>query len=262
MNNPSQPQGFHVSLQTPAGNLEATVTVPTQVIPISAIVPLLRSFGERAMSLEEEKQALIGEKTSCKKGCAACCRMMIPVSPPEAFSLMESIGRLSKVQQTLIRDRITDIKTKLKKVGLLEHLVQLSDSRQQLSDDDIEPINQAYYAQRLPCPFLVDEVCSIYEDRPAACRELLVTSPSELCSDMAKNPIRALPVHLRMGTILSLLWKEFTNAPARLIPLPLALDWVERHQIENTPSWTGVQLLEKGMNYMWEFLRQNTQKTP
>ena len=101
---------------------------------------------------------------------------------------------------------------------------------------EIEPLNHAYYAQSLPCPFLEDEICSIYEFRPAACRELLVTSPQELCQNMATNPIRALPVHLRMGTILSLLWKEFTQGPARLIPLPLAIDWAERHRSENTHS--------------------------
>lgn len=161
MNNPLQTHAFQVSLKTPAGNLEASISAPTQVIPISDIVPLLRSFGERAMGMEEEKHTSIGVTISCQKGCAACCRMMVPVSPPEAFSLKRAISRLSEVQQTHIQARITDTQAKLNEAGLLGRLVQLSETRQQLSDENIEPINQAYYAQRLPCPFLENEVCSI-----------------------------------------------------------------------------------------------------
>jgi len=183
--------------------------------------------------------------------------MMVPVSPPEAFALTDGIRHLPANQQTRIQERLTQTKNKLHETGLLSRLVQLSETPHQVNDDDIEPLNQAYYTHRLPCPFLENEVCSIYDLRPAACRELLVTSPPELCQDLATNPIQALPVPLRMGTILSLLWKELTKGPARLIPLPLAMDWAERHRSENTPRWTGVQLLEKGMNYMWEFLRQN-----
>ena len=214
------------------------------------------------MAMEKEKHASIGETISCQSGCAACCRMMVPVSPPEAFTLKEAIARLSETQQTQIRDRIANTQAKLNEAGLLGRLVQLSETHQQLSDENIEPINQDYYAQRLPCPFLENEICSIYEDRPAACRELLVTSPAELCQDLTTNPIRALPIHLRMGTVLSLLWKKFAGGPVRLIPLPLALDWADKHQSENTRRWTGIQLLEKGMNNMQEFLNQQADNNP
>lgn len=262
MTNQFKPEHFQVSLKTPVGNLEATVSVPTQVIPISDLVPLLRSFGERAMKLEGEKQTSNGETISCQKGCAACCRMLVPVSPPEAFALQQAISLFPESQQTKIKDRIKDTQGKLHEVGLMGQLVQISEARKQLSDEDIEPINQAYYAQRLPCPFLENEVCSIYENRPSACRELLVTSPAELCQELAINPIKALPVHLRMGTISSLLWKDFAGGPARLIPLPLALDWAQRHQTENTPTWTGVQILENGMSHIWRFLNHNADDSP
>ena len=250
-------ESFDVSLKTPAGLLEGTVKVPDQIIPITDIVPLFRSFGERVMSLEEEKCRSSGETISCRKGCASCCRMMVPVSPPEAFRLRKTITHLPESQQGQIRERIATIKTALLDNGLLFPLQELGESTLQKSDHDIEPLNQAYYSLRLPCPFLENEVCSIYEDRPAACRELLVTSPAELCQDLTANPIHALPVHLRIGTVLSLLWKDLTEGPARLIPLPLALDWAERHSGEDTLAWNGPQLLEKGMNQMWAYLNQS-----
>src|SRR3989442_10972831 len=61
----------------------------------------------------------------------------------------------------------------------------------------------------------------------AACRELLVTSPAELCQDLVQNPVTPLPVSMRIGSILGLVWGTLTSSPPRLIPLPMALEWAE-----------------------------------
>ncbi len=249
---------FRLSLPTPAGELRAEVTVPTSFIPVSDIVPLMRSLGEQALKLEEAKQQRAGQTPSCQKGCAACCRMLVPVSPPEAFALRGIIERLPAPQRDRIRDRLATIRNALNEDGLLGRLVQLSETRMQLSDEDVEPVNRAYYAKRLPCPFLEDEACSIYEFRPAACRELLVTSPAEFCQDIARNPIQALSMPFRTGTVLSLLWAKITGGPVRLIPLPLALDWADRHAQENPASHTGEQLLRMGLEHIWAFLHQRS----
>jgi hypothetical protein len=55
---------------------------------------------------------------------------------------------------------------------------------------------------------------------------------------------------------LGLLWGELTKTPARLIPLPLALDWAERHQRENQPTWQGPWLLDRALDKVWRFLSQ------
>lgn len=258
MSSPKQQETYRVSLQTPAGELQAEISVPTRFIPISDIVPLMRSLGEQALSLEEEKQRLAGKPISCQKGCAACCRPLVPVSPPEAFALKKMIDQLPGPQQEKIFSRLASTKSKLEEIGLFGKLVQLSETRTQLTDEDMEPINQAYYAQGLPCFFLENEVCSIYEFRPAACRELLVTSPSELCQDLAQNPVTPLPVPFRIVTVLSLMWAELTKGPTRLIPLPVALDWADRHAKENQSHKTGDSLLQMGLNKILGFLHQHS----
>lgn len=249
---------FRLALQTPAGELQAEISVPTQFIPVSDIVPLMRSLGEQALALEEDKSRLAGLSISCQKGCAACCRPLVPVSPPEAFALKKMINQLPGSHREKILSRLATIKGKLEETGLFGKLVQLSETRTQLTDEDMEPINQAYYAQQLPCIFLEDEVCSIYEFRPAACRELLVTSPRELCQDLAQNPITPLPVPFRIVTVLSLMWAELTKGPARLIPLPVALDWADRHAKKNQSTQTGESLLQMGLDKILGFLRQNS----
>jgi len=249
---------LEVSIKTPAGMLTTPVEVPTGFVPVTAMVPLMRRLGEQAQALEERKTLAAGEPISCKKGCAACCRMLVPVSAPEAFALKDMIGALPEARRQATLRKVAEANTRLEQAGLLARLTEIAETERQLSDEEMEPINRDYYALRMPCPFLENEVCSIYEDRPAACRELLVTSPAELCQDMVKNPVRPLRVPVRMGTVLGLLWSELAGGPARLIPLPVALDWAERHADDGAKIWKGAHLLEQAMDKVWRFLSQSS----
>ena len=256
---------FHVSLQTPAGPITTEISVPTGFVPVTSIVPLMRSLGEQAQGLEEQQARRSGESISCRNGCAACCRMLVPLSPPEVFALQASLDRLPAERQTRLRARLDATKLRLQETGLWEQLQAVSESPTTPTDEQLEPLNQAYYALRLPCPFLEEEHCSIYEDRPAACRELLVTSPAEFCDDLRDPRIRPLPLSLRIGTALGLLWADLTHTTARLIPLPIALDWAIRHVEEGKRAWPGTQLLDKAMDKLWrylsyEFERRKSQK--
>jgi Fe-S-cluster containining protein len=257
---PQASERFEISLNTPAGRLTTAVDVPTAFVPVTAIVPLMRRLGEEAQALEETRSSEIGNVRSCQKGCAACCRMLVPLSPPEAFAVREFVRALPTEQQDRIAARLAEARSILLTHGLWNQLTELAESSQKPDDDLLEPINQAYYALRMPCPFLEDNLCSIYSERPAACRELLVTSPAELCQDMAMNPVVPIPVPVRIGPVLGLLWGELTNTQPKLIPLPIALDWTERHQKENHRTWQGTQLLDAALDKVWRFLNQRFQQ--
>jgi Fe-S-cluster containining protein len=243
-----------VSLNTPAGQITVPVDIPTSFILVTEIVPVMRRLGEQAQSLEERRSIEAGETISCRKGCAACCRMLVPVSSPEAFALQHAVEAWPEERRRGLLPRLAEARRRLEQAGLLTSLTEIAETARQLTDDQVEATNRAYYALRMPCPFLVDEVCSIYEDRPAACRELLVTSPAELCQDLVRNPVKALPVPIRIGTIMGSLWAELTGGPTRLIPLPLALDWADRHAAENRRSWQARELLDKALTKIWRYL--------
>jgi Fe-S-cluster containining protein len=247
---------FEIALNTPAGQLTTAVEVPTGLVPVTAIVPLMRRLGEEAQVLELARSAEAGKTLSCRKGCAACCRMMVPLSAPEAFALREYVRSLPDERQQRISTRLARAKSLLLAQGLWRRLLELGETTGAPDDDELEPVNRDYYALRMPCPFLEDEVCSIYEERPAACRELLVTSPADWCQDLVNNPVEQVPVPVRIGSALGLLWGELTQTPARLIPLPVALDWADRHQRENQSTWQGTQLLDQALDTIWRFLSQ------
>jgi len=247
---------FEVALNTPAGRLTTAIDVPTGFIPITSIVTLTRRLGEEAAQLEVQQAAAAGQRISCRIGCAACCRMLVPLSAPEAFALREYIEQLPTDRRTFLLNRLCDTKDRLKREGLWDQLNDVAEASRPLPDEDLDPINQSYYALRIPCPFLENEMCSIYESRPSACRELLVTSPAELCQDLAQNPVMPLPVSMRMSSILGLVWGTLTSSPPRLIPLPMALEWAERHKEESRRTWPGASLLDQVLDSMWRFLSQ------
>ena len=247
---------FDIVLNTPAGQLSTTLDVPTGFVPVTAIVPAMRRIGEEAERLEERHAVEAGQHISCRMGCAACCRMLVPLSPPEAFALKDYVDSLPADRRHHIAQRLAETKSHLEEHGLLDQLSSVAEGTTTRSDEDFEPLNRAYYALRMPCPFLEQEMCSIYEARPAACRELLVTSPAEWCQDLVRNPVQPIPVPIRMGSALGLLWGELTQSSPRLIPLPIATDWAERHQTENQPRWPGTQLLDQALDKVWRLLSQ------
>jgi Fe-S-cluster containining protein len=247
---------FEIALNTPAGRVTTAVEVPTGFIPVTAIVPLIRRMGEEAQALEAARVTDSGKTVSCHKGCAACCRMMVPVSAPEAFALREVIRSLPLERQQRLSERLDETRSILHSHGLWHRLLELAETTEVLDDEALEPVNREYYALRMPCPFLEDEQCSIYDDRPAACRELLVTSSASWCENVTKNPVEQVPVPLRISSVLGLLWSELTGSPARLIPLPVALEWAERHEGEGHKNWQGARLLDRALDKAWRLLSQ------
>lgn len=245
-----------IALNTPAGQVTTAVEAPTGFVPVTAIVPLIRRLGAEAQALEEARSTATGKAVSCHKGCAACCRMLVPLSAPEAFALRDFVRTLPADRQQRLSARLAQTQSLLLSHGLWHQLMELGETARPPDDDELEPLNRRYYALRTPCPFLEDELCTIYEERPAACRELLVTSPAAWCEDVVKNPVEPIAVPLRTTSVLGLLWGELTGTAARLIPLPVVLEWAERHQSERERTWQGTQLLDRGLDKAWRLLSQ------
>src|SRR5215213_11764193 len=95
----SATERYEIALNTPAGQLTTAIDVPTGFVPVTAIVPVVRKLGEEAQALELARSLQSGKSLSCRKGCAACCRMMVPLSPPEAFALRNYVHTLPDERQ-------------------------------------------------------------------------------------------------------------------------------------------------------------------
>lgn len=99
-----------------------------------------------------------GVRFDCKKGCAICCRLEVQVFPQEAFRIARTLRGQPGLESLV--------------TALAEHVQRhrgITDTR-----------------QRGFCPLLVDGSCSIYEQRPLACRKM-VSLDVERCKQMGES---------------------------------------------------------------------------
>jgi Fe-S-cluster containining protein len=96
------------------------------------------------------------EPLDCKPGCHYCCFNLPVVTPPEALLVGYHVEQAFTAQEKKeINDRIEKI---------IERI------------DGISPYEVAMMRHELPCIFLKDAMCMIYEVRPAVCRTCTSTS--------------------------------------------------------------------------------------
>ena len=127
-------------------------------------------------------------RAACKPSCDACCHYLVPVSPAEARRLRERLTPASAA-------RLRAVRRQLESAGLLELLDDVAaappDARAWLSD--------AYADERLACPFLEAGRCSVYADRPAACR-LHLSTDAAACHAGLGSTLTPLRVNGRPAT--------------------------------------------------------------
>ncbi|RCW66265.1 YkgJ family cysteine cluster protein [Pseudorhodoferax soli] len=113
----------------------------------------------------------IEKVAACRKGCAHCCHISVTISAVEAAAIGRHVG---------VKPAQPD------KAVHLQCLLQ--DMQQAISE--VQTISAR--TEPSPCPFLVDDACSIYEARPMACRLLLNLDDDELLCKLITG--QAVPV--------------------------------------------------------------------
>ena len=91
---------------------------------------------------------------------------------------------------------------------------------------------QQYFRLGLVCPFLEDDACGIYEDRPFVCRQYLVTSAAELCRDPFTNPVEVIAMPVAAASAMLRTATTHLGAPQFTVPLTLALEYATAHRTE------------------------------
>jgi Fe-S-cluster containining protein len=222
----------NVELAGPEWRLQTTMSVPAEPIALKEMLPLFFSFADAVMSTAANGVEQTGEKISCKKGCGACCRQLVPISETEARWIQEVVDRLPPEKQTQIRNRFAEARRRLAETGLLEKLFQ----RESWAEGEGWSIAMSYFRLGIPCPFLENEACSIHPDRPVKCREYLVTSPAEHCRAPTAQTIRPVELPFQMWTALARLENTSpSKEKIRWVPLILALEWADVHAQEPKP---------------------------
>ncbi|SJZ39604.1 Fe-S-cluster containining protein [Enhydrobacter aerosaccus] len=159
------------------------ITVPSAPVPAAAVVPALQQLVNAVVAAAEDQVVHKGQSISCRKGCGACCRQLVPVSRTEGERLLVLVDAMPAERRQVLKARFAAAEEKIREAGLAD--------RAGRSDREL---SSAYFALRVPCPFLEEESCSIHTERPLVCREYLVTSAAELCAGSAQADVTPVPV--------------------------------------------------------------------
>lgn len=203
---------------------------PPERVRLDEVLPILREIDNRAIDIAVSRVEAEGKSVSCRKGCSFCCRSQpVPIAPVEAFALLRLVEALPEPRRIQVKERFAANVEQLRGAGLIEiyrHEQPLN------SKEEARAVAQRYFHLGLVCPFLEDDACGIYADRPFVCRQYLVTSPAELCADPFSNPVQPIAVPLRLATAMLQVTEKHLGTPQRSLPLALALDYAETHRSE------------------------------
>lgn len=195
---------------------------------MSELVPLARSISASMVAISTEHAAREGKTISCQRGCTHCCRQLVPVAPLEAKRLTEVLAALPKEKRQVILQRFADALQKLEAAGLLgakpaqglRALVSKETDALAAWND----VSRHYYELRIDCPFLENDSCSIYEERPIACREYNAVTSPDLC-EAFDSAIETIERPVRLGEALTKAGNELARTRDMAIALPLVLEW-------------------------------------
>ncbi|HEV2679517.1 MAG TPA: YkgJ family cysteine cluster protein [Rhodanobacter sp.] len=219
--------------------LRMQLTVPAGPATPGQLLHLLRGLTDAVVDSAVEKSAAQDKPISCRKGCGACCRQLVPIAPTEAHRLRQLVDAMPEPRRNEVLDRFEAAHAKLAATGMLDRLrapARMDEaSRRKLGID--------YFRHGVACPFLEQESCSIYAERPLACREYLVTSPAAHCAEPTPDSIDCLPIAARVSRALWKLEANQDRAGLSWVPLITAMEWAQVHP-EAQPTSSGPAQIE------------------
>jgi Fe-S-cluster containining protein len=214
------PRALQIDLQTPHGRIKGNLAVPAGPVRLSEFAWNAMAIDEKLIGMAVASEAGQGRQVSCKKGCGACCRQAVPLSPAEAYLIADVVASMPPDRKQAALERFAGAREKLRENGFGDRSLGGGAAEREVLELGLD-----YFRLGIPCPFLVDESCSIHPHRPSACREYLVTSPSAHCAEPGSKPIRAVPTSGSLTEALSKVSALFLGGEPHVIPMTLALEW-------------------------------------
>jgi Fe-S-cluster containining protein len=211
-----------VVLQLGTERLEARFSVAKEPIAPVDLLPIARAIVERII------QSAIadlppGKEITCKAGCGACCRQLVPISQTEARMLAFLVRDMPEPRRSVVAERFRAAESKLRETGMWDVLRD----RANWVPDDVRRRGLEYFHLGIPCPFLEDEACSIHPDRPLSCREYLVTSDPAHCAAVRGESIDQVPLALKVSAAMNRMAPMKDGAIFYpWVPLVQIFDWI------------------------------------
>jgi len=237
--------------------VDLVINVRNEQARLADMVPLARAVSAKITDKINEMVRLKGATIPCGKGCSACCNYLVPLAIPEVFRLREEVFAMPLVRQLLIEQGCVSAARRILDERPPDSFAKPASSG--VADSAAELLNTAsswYAGFKLSCPFLYKHICTIYEDRPMACREYSVTGSSGACAGGAGEP-QGIYFPARMSEVLGRLASELEATNVEALILPLALMWADENPQRAERTWPAPLMVARFIKIIGEVLAKS-----
>jgi Fe-S-cluster containining protein len=221
-------------------DVEVRVRVPARPCRLVDVLPVVHSLTDLMAADGARACRKNRRRISCRKGCAACCLVAVPVAGAEARYLGDLVARMPAPRRLEILGRFRQAWAALEEAGLLHALFDLCAADQRRQDE----LLTEYYRLGIPCPFLEEGACSIYPDRPVVCREVLVVSPAENCGGHKERQVERVELAGRLSAALARMGPGADSPGGHWVPLIVAPAWAAGHP-DDPPTRPGIEFIKE-----------------
>ena len=212
---------------------------------LADIVPLARTICTKITDVVVESIRSDGGSVPCCKGCAACCGpYLVPLSVPEALRLNEDISALPEYQREAIFKACLLAARRILSQKPPESFIGQATDTSRVSPAELNLVSSWYTSLKLPCPFLYKGLCSIYEQRPLACREHFVNGSADACRGWP-GIAEVVEIPVQLPNALAQLAGELEGTSAEAVILPLTLVWCGDNSERAERTWPAAMMVKR-----------------
>lgn len=169
-----------------------------------------------------DKVSARGETITCHKGCSYCCSQFIGVPLEEVEAIVYYLYNHETIFNSFIKSYPTWRVKVRENQAVFDKIFEtfnalFSSGRTETNLQAYDEASKSYLNLNIPCPFLDNDTCSIYEVRPYACASVVAVTPGEWCSPANDNICE-----VRMSNIVPKHVPYFRET-SRMVLLPMPL---------------------------------------
>ncbi len=238
------------------------IAVGQQLAGLTDLVPLARMLSTKLVSVVKRNIAGHGDSMPCRPGCSRCCRYLVPVSIPEVLCLAQEITRAAPWKRLLMSESCL-----LTARCVLELTPKTLLSDKFINEETprmpgLKDVSDWYADMNLPCPFLLGNLCMIYDKRPLACREYLVTGSAQGCRPDSVNEARVVRAPVSILEALVQLTSELTGNGIETIVLPFLCVWCQDNREYAEYKWPAAYLVRRFVSILTTLDMENKEMIP
>src|SRR5688572_23728694 len=122
---------FEIHLETPEGPLHGKIAIPEGPMRLAELAYGALPLVDQLTRLATRREANQGRAISCRKGCGACCRQLVPLSPPEVWFLDDMLRAMPAERRGVLMERFKNVVDVLEASGFIDEFAR----RQETSEE-------------------------------------------------------------------------------------------------------------------------------